>query len=33
MIKNFFKTFLLTELVKGLAVTGRHFFSRKITVQ
>ena len=33
MIKNFFKPFLLTELVKGLAVTGRHFFSRKITVQ
>ncbi|MEE9929445.1 NADH-quinone oxidoreductase subunit NuoI [Microvirgula aerodenitrificans] len=32
-MKNFFKTFLLTELVKGLAVTGRHFFSRKITVQ
>ena len=32
-IRNFFKTFLLVELVKGLALTGRHFFQRKITVQ
>jgi NADH-quinone oxidoreductase subunit I len=32
-IKNFFKTFLLYELVKGMAVTGRYFFARKITVQ
>lgn len=32
-IRNFFKTFLLVELVKGLMVTGRHFFARKITVQ
>ena len=33
MIKQFFKTFLLAELVKGMTVTGRHLFSRKITVQ
>jgi NADH-quinone oxidoreductase subunit I len=32
-IKRFFDTFLLTELVRGMALTGRHFFARKITVQ
>lgn len=32
-IRNFFKTFLLVELVKGLMLTGRYFFARKITVQ
>ncbi len=32
-VKAFFDTFLLTELVKGMALTGRHFFARKITVQ
>jgi len=32
-IKSFFSTFLLIELLKGMAVTGRHMFSRKITVQ
>ena len=32
-IKNFFKTFLLFELVRGMALTGRYFFARKITVQ
>ncbi|MBM3116301.1 NADH-quinone oxidoreductase subunit NuoI [Jeongeupia naejangsanensis] len=32
-IAHFFKTFLLVELVKGLMLTGRHFFQRKITVQ
>src|SRR6202008_4488112 len=32
-ISEFFKTFLLLELLKGMAVTGRHLFSRKITVQ
>ena len=32
-VKDFAHSFLLTELFKGLAVTGRHFFSRKITVQ
>lgn len=29
---NFFKTFMLWELVKGLLLTGRHLFSRKVTV-
>jgi NADH-quinone oxidoreductase subunit I len=33
IITNFFKTFLLYELVKGMALTGRYFFARKITVQ
>jgi NADH-quinone oxidoreductase subunit I len=32
-VRDFLKTFLLIELLKGLAVTGRHLFSRKITVQ
>jgi NADH-quinone oxidoreductase subunit I len=32
-LRDFLKTFLLLELVKGLAVTGRHLFTRKITVQ
>ena len=32
-ISNFFRTFLLFELLKGMALTGRHFFARKITVQ
>ena len=32
-MKNFLQSFLLWELVKGLRVTGRHLFSRKITVQ
>jgi NADH-quinone oxidoreductase subunit I len=32
-IKSFFETFLLVELVRGMALTGRHLFSRKITVQ
>jgi len=32
-IKRFFDTFLLTELVRGMALTGRHLFARKITVQ
>jgi NADH-quinone oxidoreductase subunit I len=32
-IREFFKTFLLVELVKGMALTGRHLFRRKITVQ
>ena len=31
-IRSFFKTYLLLELMKGLAVTGRHLFRRKITV-
>ncbi len=32
-ISEFFRTFLLFELVKGMALTGRHLFRRKITVQ
>ena len=32
-LHNFFKTFLLFELFKGMAVTGRHLFARKITVE
>jgi len=32
-IRRFFRTFLLVELVKGMALTGRHLFRRKITVQ
>lgn len=32
-IQNFLKTFLLFELVKGMALTGRHLFQRKITIQ
>ena len=32
-IREFFKTFLLFELLKGMAVTGRYLFARKITVQ
>ena len=32
-IRDFFKTFLLIELVKGMMLTGRHLFERKITVQ
>jgi NADH-quinone oxidoreductase subunit I len=31
-IKNFFSTFLLFELLKGLMVTGRYLFKPKITV-
>ncbi|MEK9775527.1 MAG: NADH-quinone oxidoreductase subunit NuoI [Quisquiliibacterium sp.] len=32
-IKDFFSAFLLTELFKGMRLTGRYFFARKITVQ
>ena len=32
-VKDFTSSFLLTELFKGMAITGRHFFARKITVQ
>ena len=32
-IQQFFRTFLLIELVKGMMLTGRHLFRRKITVQ
>ena len=32
-IQHYLKTFLLWELVKGLRLTGRHLFTRKITIQ
>jgi NADH-quinone oxidoreductase subunit I len=32
-INEFFGSLLLKELVKGMALTGRYFFARKITVQ
>jgi NADH-quinone oxidoreductase subunit I len=32
-LKDFLTSFMLLELFKGLRVTGKYFFSRKITVQ
>ena len=32
-VRRWFSSLFLTELVKGMALTGRHFFARKITVQ
>src|ERR1700709_2256756 len=32
-IKDFFGSLMLTELIKGLSLTGRYLFSRKITIQ
>ena len=32
-VRDFFGTFLLLELLKGMALTGRHLFARKVTVQ
>lgn len=32
-IQHYFKSFLLWELIQGLRLTGRYFFSKKITVQ
>lgn len=32
-VRRFFGSILLWELVQGLALTGRHFFARKITIQ
>ena len=32
-IREFFDTWLLMELFRGMAVTGRYLFARKITVQ
>jgi NADH-quinone oxidoreductase subunit I len=33
MLNNLIKTFAMTELRKGLGLTFRHLFARKITVQ
>ncbi len=32
-LKRYVNSFLLVELVRGLALTGRHLFMRKITIQ
>ena len=32
-VRDFFGSFLLIELAKGMVLTGRHLFRRKITVQ
>ena len=32
-VLDFFKSFLLLELLRGMMLTGRHLFARKITVQ
>ena len=32
-IMNFFKTFMLLELLKGMSVTGRYFFARHVTIE
>ena len=32
-VREFLRTFLLFELAKGMALTGRHLFARKITIQ
>ena len=32
-LKDFFKSFMLVELFKGMALTGRYALSRKVTVQ
>ena len=31
-IQHYFKSFILWELLRGLALTGRYFFAKKITV-
>ncbi len=33
MFKNYIKSLLLLELLKGLRLTGRYFFAKKFTVQ
>ncbi len=32
-VRHFFSSFLLREMLKGLMLTGRYFFARKITIQ
>ena len=33
LFKNLFQSFLLTDLIKGLGVTGRHMIKKKVTIQ
>ena len=32
-VKDFVSSFMLTELLKGMAFTGKHMFGRKTTIQ
>jgi NADH-quinone oxidoreductase subunit I len=32
-VKDFVSSFMLTELLKGMALTGKYMFKRKITIQ
>ena len=32
-LKDFFSSFLLLEMLKGMKLTGRHFFQKTVTVQ
>ena len=32
-VKDFFSSFMLAELLKGMRLTGKYFFARKITIQ
>ena len=32
-VKDFVSSFMLAELFKGMALTGKYMFSRKITIQ
>ncbi|MGL4768417.1 MAG: NADH-quinone oxidoreductase subunit NuoI [Formosimonas sp.] len=32
-VQHYFKSFFLTELLQGMAVTGKYFFKRKVTLQ
>ncbi len=32
-VAHYFRTFFLWELLQGLKITGKHFFTRKVTIQ
>ena len=32
-LRDFFKSFMLVELLKGMALTGRYALRRKVTIQ
>ncbi|MCL4185432.1 MAG: NADH-quinone oxidoreductase subunit NuoI, partial [Burkholderiaceae bacterium] len=32
-VRDFLSSFMLSEMLKGLRLTGRYFFARKITLQ